>query len=284
VYNYWVLDLNGMQEVEPASSASIILSAGYLVRNVTVDGPALHLVGDTNQTTSVEVIGLAPNITSVTWNGQKLCCTRQAATANALCSVTYTPPGFQLPDLSTLDWQYADSLPELLLTYDDSMWTAASNTYTNNTQERNLTTPTSLYSTDYGYNTGTLIYRTHFTANGEESELQVQTQGGSAFSASIWLNQTFLGSWTGLPSSSSYYQNLTLPHLEVGSEYAVTVVQDMMGLEESGPIGPTGVVRFPRLCSTKTRPLIAILRRAKHPAGSSTTISLGMMRPPCTGF
>lgn len=239
-YNYWAIDAKSIE----ASSQDkvVILKAGYLVRNATIEGNTLHIVGDTNQTTPVELLGLNQHVKSITWNGRRLCCQRAKSTQNLLCSVPFHAPQRQLPDFTKLDWKYANSLPEILSTYDDAKWTKASNTYTNNTQKRNITTPTSLYSTDYGFNVGTLVYRTHFKGNGDESILGVETQGGSAYAASIWLNETFLGSWTGKPGKSSYYLNVSLPTLPVGKDYAITVVQDMMGLEESGPIGPTGSV------------------------------------------
>ena len=241
-YNYWVVDARNIGTPDLGSPGSVILKAAYLVRNATIEADTLHVVGDTNQTTSVELLGFNQQVRHVTWNGRKLCCRWAVSTHNLLCSISFSAPHFELPDLSKLEWHYADSLPEVLPTYEDAAWTKASNTYTNNTQKRNLTTPTSLYSTDYGFNTGTLIYRTHFIANGNESILGVETQGGSAYGVSMWLNQTFLGSWVGKPGTSSYYLNVTLPILRASEIYTITVVQDMMGLEESGPIGPTGLV------------------------------------------
>ena len=212
------------------------------MRTAAINGQTLQLVGDTNQTTTIEVISAPKHVTSITWNGEKL---HSASEANTRCltgTVEYSAPKFHLSDLNKLDWKYADSLPEIKESYDDSKWTMANHPYTNNTQVRNLTTPTSLYSTDYGFNTGVLIYRTHFTANGKETKFGVETQGGSAFGASVWINDMFLGSWPGSPSNNSYFLNLTMPKLQSGKEYVITMLQDMMGLEESGPVGPGSLV------------------------------------------
>lgn len=75
--------------------------------------------------------------------------------------------------------------------YDDKAWTALTRPWTNN--PRNLTTLTSLYAGNYGYHTGSLIYRGHFVANGGESTLFLNVSGGTGFGHSVWLNGTFLG-------------------------------------------------------------------------------------------
>lgn len=121
--------------------------------------------------------------------------------------------------MASLNWKVVDSLPEIQSIY-DSHWTPASNTYTNNTTPgRNLTTPTSLYASDYGYHTGTLLFRGWFMANGDETTFSVHTQGGTAYGASVWLDDTFLGSWPGNSVTSNYTQRLQLPRLTPGTRH-----------------------------------------------------------------
>ena len=87
-----------------------------------------------------------------------------------------------------------------------------------------------------------MLFRTHFEANGKETIFSVETQGGSAYASSVWINETFIGSWPGEAGTSSFYQNLTLPKLTSGELYTFTVLQDTMGQEESGPVGPGSLV------------------------------------------
>jgi hypothetical protein len=221
------------------TESPVIVRAGYLVRNATLEGQTLHLRGDLTKTTTLEVVGASKRVLGITWNGQPLQTNPAPNGAGPGLSaiIIFFPPPFSLPNFRTLQWYYTDSLPELSSTYDDSAWTTASLKYTNKTTVRNLTTPTNLYASDYGYNTGTLLYRTHFAAQGNESTFSVQTQGGSAFGASVWLNETFLGSWVGIPANSSAWLNLTLPHLDQDTAYTITLVHSQQGMEENSAIG-----------------------------------------------
>ena len=58
-YNYWVLKLaddNGLYAPNlPATT--VIVKAGYLMRNATMSGSTLNLIGDFNATTDIEIIG-----------------------------------------------------------------------------------------------------------------------------------------------------------------------------------------------------------------------------------
>lgn len=155
-----------------------------------------------------------------------------------------------MPDLSKADWKVLDTLPEIKPSYDDSEWVVADHTTTNNTV-RNLTTPTSLYSSDYGFHTGILLYRGHFTAKGGESSLYISTYGGAAYGHSIWLNETYIGSFTGEDVLPTYNQTYDLPsNLASGSSYVITVVVDNNSLNENYDVGademklPRGVIDY----------------------------------------
>lgn len=241
-YNYWPLELpstNATGNYTSPSKTKIIAKAGYLLRTATINGDDLHLTGDINSTTTIEVIGSPLSGGSVYFNGEAL------PSSNI---VTFTPPQVSIPSLSTLTWKSIDNLPELQPNYDDSAWTAATNT--NSSNPRRLTTPTSLYASDYGYNTGSLIYRGRFTATGNESALSISTQGGSAFGHSVFLNGTLLGSWPGIDRDENYNQTVTLPNISAGSLYILTVVIDHMGLDENFSPGsdemknPRGILNY----------------------------------------
>ncbi|KAF2189615.1 glycoside hydrolase family 35 protein [Zopfia rhizophila CBS 207.26] len=238
-YNYWSVD-----QAPHDSSNPVILKADYLMRSAKVDGGTLALTGDLNATTPVEILGGAPSsLSSLTFNGEEFefkTDKNGVITAN----IDYPKPRLNIPQLNSLKWKYIDSLPEIQATYDDSKWTKADLKKTYNSL-RPLTTPTSLYASDYGYHTGTLLYRGTFTATGSEKTLSLFTQGGSAFGMSAWLNGTFLGSWTGYDRAMNGNNTFTLPNLGSGKTYVITVVIDNMGLDENWTIG-TETMKNPR--------------------------------------
>jgi hypothetical protein len=254
-YNYWVLDLpsspvSGNYTNGTLETSAAIVKAGYLLRTVEISGSALHLTGDLNATTEIEVIGGAPTkLTELTFNGESIKFAQDSCSGVVTGSVTYKKPSFSIPDLSTVSWKVIDSLPEITSSYDDSLWTNADLTYSNNTQ-RNLTTPVSLYGQDYGYNGGSLLFRGHFTATGGENSVFLQTQGGSAFGMSAWLNGTFIGSARGIDAASNANSTFSLPNVASGSSYVLTVLIDHMGLQENGQGGssemktPRGILNY----------------------------------------
>ncbi|KAH8678995.1 glycoside hydrolase family 35 protein [Tricladium varicosporioides] len=240
-YNYWVPDFVradnwGAYTSNIENRTSVIVQAGYLVRSVYIKGAALHVDGDLNATVPIKVIGAPSNTNALHFNSLKLSFTTDPITGEWSSILPYAVPSITLPSLSKLNWKYLDNLPELLPTYDDSNWTLADHTSTNN--PTTLKTPTSLYSSDYGYHTGVLLYRGHFTATGNESAFVITTQGGSAYGHSVWLNSTYIGSWAGIDKSSAKTATYTLPNLAAGKNYVLTVVIDNNGLDENWVVGP----------------------------------------------
>lgn len=223
---------------------SVIVEAGYLVRSVYIQGTALHIDGDLNATVPIKVIGAPANTKDLHFNSLKLAFTTDPVTGEWSSNLDYPEPKLSIPDLSTLDWKYLDNLPEIKSTYDDSAWTAADLAQTKNSLVPQKT-PTSLFSSDYGYHTGVLIYRGHFVATGNETTFKVSTQGGYAFGSSVWLNSTYIGSWTGIDASNAYNSSYTLPNLAAGKSYVFTVVVDNNGLDESYVI-PLDEAKDPR--------------------------------------
>jgi beta-galactosidase GanA len=163
--------------------------------------------------------------------------------------LTYTASDIDLPDLSTLAWKTIDDLPEIQSTYDDSLWTLADLNETFNSFQTQIT-PTSLFAGDYGYNAGVLVFRGHFTALGTESSFFVLTIGGSAFGSSVFLNNTYIGSWPGIDRDEDHNDTYTLPNLVAGSQYVFTILVDNNGLDENGEAGidgmktPRGILDF----------------------------------------
>lgn len=240
-YNYWVLDLPAAAPAlnyTTSTPTSVIVHAGYLLRTASVHGSALALTGDLNATTPIEIIGAPQTYKSVTFNGQPLSL-EHAANGILAGTLHYIAPKLEVPDLSSLTWKYIDSLPEIQPSYDDSLWPNADHKTSNNTI-RNLTTPVSLYSSDYGFNTGNLVTRGHFKATGAEKNLSIETQGGTAYASIVYLNSTLIGTFPGNSANESYTHNITLPSLVAGTPYTITVLTDNMGLGEDGAVGQDG--------------------------------------------
>lgn len=231
-------------------TSDVILKAGYLIRTAQVDGKTLNIVGDVNATTPIEIIGGAPtDLETLNFNGKAVYFT-QDKLGVVTATVNFKEPEVNLPSLSEIQWQKIDSLPELSDDYYDGEWTDADLEESPNDLELILT-PTSLRAGDYGFHTGSILFRGHFKANGKESTLNLTTQGGQAFGSSVWLGSTFLGSWVGETDIYNGTVTLDLPEdLEEGKGYVFTVVIDHMGLNGNYVVGedtlkaPRGILDY----------------------------------------
>ncbi|KAJ5975439.1 hypothetical protein N7481_009146 [Penicillium waksmanii] len=250
-YNYWSMDLpsdpvSGNYTNTTTFLSSPIVKAGYLVRSIKTTDKTINLMGDFNSTTEIEIIG-ADNGTSTLVVNNEPTEFQQDSHGVIKATVNFKRPNISLPVLSEIGWKVLDTLPEIQKEYDDSHWMKASLSSSNNT-ERNLSTPMSLYASDYGFHSGYILYRTRFTSNGEES-LYLETQGGSAYGHSVWLNETFLGSFSGGITAYSWNQTFGLP-AKKGQSYTITVLIDQMGYEENGSAGssdmktPRGILNY----------------------------------------
>ncbi|QKX55508.1 uncharacterized protein TRUGW13939_02601 [Talaromyces rugulosus] len=195
-YNFWVPQLITSETTHNYTSnatiaSSIIVNAGYLVRTARLQGNDLYLEADFNATTTVEIFGAPENAKNLYINGRGQNFTKDSHGFWSTSAIFETPQ-FTLPDLTKLTWHSIDSLPELQASYNDSDWVDASLTFTANVDYK-LSTPTSLFSSDYGYHVGFLLYRGSFTANGQETQLNLTTQGGGVFETAVWINDTFIG-------------------------------------------------------------------------------------------
>ncbi|KAH8681794.1 beta-galactosidase, domain 2-domain-containing protein [Xylariales sp. PMI_506] len=245
-YNYWVLELPGAAPIGNYSSpskSSVVVKAGYLLRTASIDGNTLSLTGDFNTTTNVQVVfDPTDRVDSLVINGFQLR-TTQSRLGELSGTMTYQPPSLKLPDLAKASWRAINSLPEIQTNYDDSLWTDANHLNSTNNQLP-VFTPTVLFASDYGYHHGSLLYRGHFTANGLESYLYLNVSGGWGFGYSVYLNNTFLGSWIGNDIDATNNQTFSIPtNLTSGLPYVITLLQDHMGQDEEGP--GTDAVKFP---------------------------------------
>lgn len=254
VYNWWTLELPAAAPTGNFTSPSktkMIVSGGYLMRSASIKGSQVALTGDVNATTTIEIIAGAPSPCSAVLFNNKSYSVKQAANGTVSFTVPYAPPNVNILSLQSLQWKSIDSLPEISPHYDDSLWTVCNHTSSNNPLK--LSTPTSLYASDYGYNCGSLIYRGHFTATSSNSSapiLNLKTQGGYAFGHSAWLNSSFLGSYAGVSTAQNTTVGYPLENLSAGSNYVITVVIDHMGLDENPNPGldsmknPRGILSY----------------------------------------
>ncbi|OLN85748.1 putative beta-galactosidase A 2 [Colletotrichum chlorophyti] len=248
-YNYWVPDLPGKGS-QPSYGTStmnpdaLIINGGYLIRSISIQDDTLKMKADFNRTTELEIIGLEDHVLKLEMNGRQINHTLNNL-SNWIAQPPLTATKLDIPDLRTLSWAYVDSLPELRPTYDDSVWPIANHTTSNNTAA-NVTTPVSLFASDYGFHTGTILYRAHFTAGGAEGNLTLKTQGGSGYASSVWLNDTFLGSFANGPDAAGDNSaNYTLPEMTPNASYVLTILVDTTGLEENFIIA-TDMMKNPR--------------------------------------
>ncbi|KAJ7229001.1 glycoside hydrolase family 35 protein [Mycena pura] len=257
-YQFWVLHLPATGAFAQFSTRNpIIVKGGYLLRSVSTPAAGtLAFTGDLNSTkASFEIIAPAA-FQSATFNGVKLSLAKTRY--NTLTAqTTATLPAATLPNLATLKWKVADSLPEIQPQYSDADWTVANHKTTINPNPPN--TSVVLYAGEYGFHTGNILWRAHFSATGAEKGFAVDVQGGSAFAYSVWLDGVFLGSWEGDAVHSDF--NGTFPFsspLKKGSAHVLTILQDHMGNEENWWAAgedfktPRGILRYSFMGSNAT--------------------------------
>lgn len=206
---------------------AVIVNGGYLIRSASVSGSTLSLQADFNTTTSLEIIGVPKGVSKLKVNGQSLKYTTTSL-GDWMSEPEITIPTLQVPDLSKLTWYTVDSLPEVKSQYADAKWPTADKPPTQAPMS-----PVSLHGSDYGFNTGTLIFRAHFTANGKESQFRVWTTGGTAYASSVWLNDRYVGSFKGDANTDNTNSTYTLPNLTAEKQYVLTIVVDQMGFNEN---------------------------------------------------
>ena len=124
--SFWQPRLSAALDVSPRTP-SVLVGGPYLVRNATVSGSTLRLVGDTNDTTSLTVI--APTaVTSVTWNGKAVAVKKSASDVGLTGTLAGPSALSDLPKLASRSWKTADSLPEAAPSFDDKAFVVANKT------------------------------------------------------------------------------------------------------------------------------------------------------------
>ncbi|KAL9115333.1 MAG: hypothetical protein Q9227_000654 [Pyrenula ochraceoflavens] len=229
--------------VSPDSHVFVI--GPYLVRSADVTDSAVHLTGDTSNSTTIEVYA-GNNTQALTWNGSPVTA-RWTSYGSLIASLA--GPSNQTVTLPVLtSWLTADSLPEASLNYSDSgtAWRLCNKTTTLSPTPP-LTLPV-LFSSDYSFYTGIKVYRGRFL--GAASGANVTISGGVAAGASAWLNGVLVGSYPGNASVDIFNLLLTFPPsalvTDSSTENVLTVLTDYTGHDETstrnGVENPRGIL------------------------------------------
>ncbi|WP_232534050.1 beta-galactosidase [Plantactinospora sp. KBS50] len=170
------------------ASGPLLVRGTSLVRSATAGAGAVQLRADTGAAGEVEVFGPARRLTV---NGQPV-----PVRATRSGSVQGRLPGPAPVSLPALDgWRTRTGAPEAAADFDDSDWTVADHTSTLSPIPP-VTLPV-LYSDDYGYHSGSVWYRGHFTATGEETEVKLNAVTGRRGNYLVWVNGRYLGAAAG---------------------------------------------------------------------------------------
>ncbi|KAH8834879.1 glycoside hydrolase family 35 protein [Flagelloscypha sp. PMI_526] len=228
------------------TNESVLVSGPYLVRSAAIHGDTLAFVGDLNATgpaiQKIEVI--APSaVGQVTWNG-KLVSVQRTAHRSLVGSVGEGAPTIDPPVLN--NWIVSGSLPEINIDFDDSDFTLADQTTTNITNLPPTAGDKVLYSQQYEFYGGNIIFRGHFNATGLETGVSLDVFGGYAFAYTAWLNSVFLGSNQGTASVSERKDTWVIPGgtLRVGENNVLVVLMDHTGFSSllvNGGKEPRGI-------------------------------------------
>ncbi|KAG6811873.1 hypothetical protein H0H92_005449 [Tricholoma furcatifolium] len=204
------------------TNQSVLVSGPYIVRTAEIQGNTLALTGDINGTTPIEFVAPS-NVRSLTWNGVPARL-EKSSRGSYTTSIT-SRSGPTLPVLN--NWKVMGSLPEVDPAFDDSSFITANQTTTNYTNLPVLAGNLVLYSQQYGFYGGNLIFRGHFNASGLETAVTTTVQYGYAGGYSAWLNGIFLGSSQGNSSVSLTTDTWSIPEdaLQVGSDNVFVILQ-----------------------------------------------------------
>ncbi|KAH9209065.1 putative beta-galactosidase [Leptodontidium sp. 2 PMI_412] len=223
-------------------NSTVIVQGPYLVRSASVSQKTLTLQGDWSSSNSLEIF--APStISHVTFNGKNIKVSRTnygsllGALAPSIHSVESIKEG--LPALTS--WKVADGFPEKQAEYDDSKWTIADHTSTQN-PTKPATYPV-LWADDYGYHSGHFIFRGRFpSSNSTASGVNITVIAGVSSGWSAFLNGAFIGSWIGSKSVTRSSLVLSFANATLKAENVLTVVIDNMGHDQtSGATNPRGI-------------------------------------------
>ena len=97
--------------------------------------------------------------------------------------------------------------------------------------QKHLSTEVDLYPRSCENN---ILFRGHFDATGEETAANLSINGGTAFAASVWINDAFIDTIGTLSDDGDANGLFTFPEgsIKAGADNVVTVLLDHMGNDE----------------------------------------------------
>lgn len=231
----------------------IFVIGPYLVREASISGETVYVVGDNANATAIEIYA-GHNVNQISWNGKDLT-TSKTPYGSLIANITGSEHrNIELPELT--NFKAADSAPEISPSFDDSNWIVASKNTTLN-KVKPLTLPV-LYSSDYKFYAGAKIYRAYFSGTTATS-LNITVQGGAAAGWNAWLNGQLIGYNPGngtlwVTNAILDFKNVTLKN----EGNVLTVVTDYTGHDQTsyGPSGaqnPRGILGAQLLSANNTK-------------------------------
>jgi beta-galactosidase GanA len=207
---------------QDTDAGPVLIRGPELARSASVAGRTLALTGDTTARTALEVWAPA-GIESVTWNGRPTAM-RPGADGATIVGSLAGPAPLTLPPLR--HWRFHRGSPEAQPGFDDSRWTLADHTTTNNPTPP-VTLPV-LYADDYGFHHGDVWYRGHFRADGSETGVDLSAITGRAGIYSVWFNGQFLGS----SDDATHHFDFPAGTVRAGADNLLSVMVENMGHNE----------------------------------------------------
>ncbi|PSK34590.1 hypothetical protein B9Z65_8916 [Elsinoe australis] len=224
------------------ASEQIFVFGPYLVRSASLQDGTVNIVGDNDNSTTIEVYA-GEDASTISWNGQVLQTTRTSyGSLTAPISGAAPESTGDLPAIT--DWQSADSFPEVSLDYDDSAWTVCNKTTTLN-PVKPLTLPV-LFASDYSYHAGIRIYRGRFDGANITSA-NLTASGGLAFGWNIYLNGALIGTSLGDPANTTTSLTVSFANVPLlATDNLLTVLIDYNGHDQTstaqGVANPRGLL------------------------------------------
>lgn len=115
------------------SNDTVLVGGPYLVRNATIEGSVLKLVGDLNESAILTVYA-SEAVKTVSWNGVLVEDLKRAQGDSSSALTGHLTIETSLSSLKTpalTNWRFADSLPEIKPEFSDQNWITANHTTTN---------------------------------------------------------------------------------------------------------------------------------------------------------
>ena len=219
--------------VQHTAGGPLLERGAELVRSAQLRGGVATLTGDTATAGPLQVWGA---VHAVRWNGAALPATH-GADGSLRAALPGPPRSIAVPTLA--HWRFHVGAPAQSTSFDDSAWTAADHTVTDNP----IAPPTGqpvLYSQDYGFDHGFTSYRGHFTATGHETSVTLAADTGPFGSFAVWADGHYLGS-ASTPTPVQSMTDTPLSHtftipagdLTTGAGNVISVLAENMGQDES---------------------------------------------------